>query len=1103
MSNKHPMLREACVVATGVLGKQRFLFKNRDRNYKPEITVVHELRDGVEIAYLKDAKTGWCEGLNEYGIGVVNSALMVSRDESERDEVERTGKTLGDGERILKALTKKSVTEAAKSIRTYKGGLKGHTLIADQDQALAVELPDSDQVEYNDVSKDLFVRTNHGVLFPDAGYVSGDREKSSKKRQRETEKVLEGVETPQEVAPALLRAREDRWEPTEVVRDGKSERDMRTCSQMVLNLAEKKLTLYLLPGRCTWKGIDSEKAPEKPEITIEVLEYRDLSEKTEGETMGKKASISDFRKYAVTFADGMVRDMLDPENQGDKFTWDRFDQMCIRMLATYWANDSGSEEGDTPETRKQIREYVLEGPGRAVAFCCIQEAKRKYKVASGSTWVKAYLQKVSALGEAVNALSALAEQEGFPISIVNKVVSAYGKAEQALVDFNGPLPKPKHEDMFDAKHSGSVLDALSGLGYIVRERGRWFEEIHQEDLSRLLWVAGSEAMVAPSEILKQKVDKTAEAKYKKKREVPKADGKGTTIVYEYSEKQIEHRHREKAKRYEGLSEDIEKLRKQVLKDMESEEPEKRLTALAVALIDATFERVGNAESADDGHFGVTGWLKKHLTFKGSKAIIKYVGKSGVSHEKEVSNAKLVKALKGCCDGKGPDDPILSFGKDDSEGSFQISSEDVNEYLSPFEVTAKDLRGFHANATMQEELKKVRKAGPDLPKDRKEKDKILKKEFKKALEATAEAVGHESATLRTQYLVPGMEDQYLKDGTVIENLKNASLPRWKKAHSQGELEQRVETLIWEYQQAGETGASKKELGAAFRKWFLEHYDIERNSTPKGGKALKDKLQLFLWEASYGPSSDNMYNSGNLIKDWAYLKQHLAEIEQWFSVHKQEFVPEVRTSIATYKNQVGLAGKTFTRFVERLDQLFQTLKGWRAKALSGGFTVVLAGPDHFRGTSKGRYNSASDTLWVRATTQILQRAAASYGSIDYILIHELGHRYERFFGSRSAPITTPYSMRESTVPEAFAEAFALGHFGIYSHGSLDFKEALLRWEQQVRVGTKTPAEREEEEITRLVKPNPNKKPPRKDRDRRIMQLEETEEKDKDLSLNYKDV
>jgi hypothetical protein len=80
-----------------------------------------------------------------------------------------------------------------------------------------------------------------------------------------------------------------------------------------------------------------------------------------------------------------------------------------------------------------------------------------------------------------------------------------------------------------------------------------------------------------------------------------------------------------------------------------------------------------------------------------------------------------------------------------------------------------LRGLHANDEVRKALKEIRSDGPELPRDRKEKDKILKDEFKKAIEQAAEAVGHEASTLRSQYLAPVIEKSYLHDGTVPDRL----------------------------------------------------------------------------------------------------------------------------------------------------------------------------------------------------------------------------------------------------------------------------------------------------------------------------------------------
>jgi hypothetical protein len=263
------------------------------------------------------------------------------------------------------------------------------------------------------------------------------------------------------------------------------------------------------------------------------------------------------------------------------------------------------------------------------------------------------------------------------------------------------------------------------------------------------------------------------AKYKDK----KKTDKGNT-VYMYSERQIAERNKKKAERIEKLRKSIGKLRTTIKRDMKSSDPEKSLTALAVALMDHTYERVGNDESAKDGHFGVTGWKKKHITFGPKGATIKYVGKSGVKHEKKVTDPGIKNALKDAYEACDGDNNCLFSG---DWGT--VSAEKVNEYLDQFDITAKDLRGFHANREMQERLKAIRGKGKALPEEKKAKEKLLKAEFLEALEASAEAVGHEPATLRSQYLVPGLEESYMKDGSVSDKLSVALDP-------EGTIEERL-------------------------------------------------------------------------------------------------------------------------------------------------------------------------------------------------------------------------------------------------------------------------------------------------------------------------
>lgn len=259
------------------------------------------------------------------------------------------------------------------------------------------------------------------------------------------------------------------------------------------------------------------------------------------------------------------------------------------------------------------------------------------------------------------------------------------------------------------------------------------------------------------------------ARYKEKKKNPN----GGDPIYLYSEKQVAERNRKKAERLEKLRGSIKSLRAQVKKDLKSEDPKTALTALAVALIDSTYERVGNEESAagnsnekGEKHYGVTTWQKSHVSFGKGKATIKYVGKSGVKHTKEVTDQSIVSALRDAYEGCEGDSLFC-------HADAKVDASKVNAYLKKFDITAKDLRGFHANRAMQDHLRAIRSKGGALPEDKKEREAKLKKEFKEALEETAEEVGHEPSTLRSQYLVPKLEDTFLKDGTVLGKMKASS------------------------------------------------------------------------------------------------------------------------------------------------------------------------------------------------------------------------------------------------------------------------------------------------------------------------------------------
>ena len=97
----HDTIQE-CTIAAVRLNDGNVIAKNRDRGYRAKMEIVHEIVDGVEMVYWRDVETDWSEGMNEYGIGIVNSSLLVRQDEKESNKVFKSKKVIGTRHIMIK-----------------------------------------------------------------------------------------------------------------------------------------------------------------------------------------------------------------------------------------------------------------------------------------------------------------------------------------------------------------------------------------------------------------------------------------------------------------------------------------------------------------------------------------------------------------------------------------------------------------------------------------------------------------------------------------------------------------------------------------------------------------------------------------------------------------------------------------------------------------------------------------------------------------------------------------------------------------------------------------------------------------------------------------
>lgn len=229
--------------------------KNRDRSYKPEIVLKRSWRNNLERLLFWDLNTRWTEGVNEFGVCILSSAVAVIDDEKEGQTSKKVTSVKRryyspDGLRVRKGLYEKTARDALRSLIEQE--IPGNTVIFDEKNCFLLEgaFPvDRDEYEYyyrEILPGQIVVRTNHGIHLPYAGYqLDGDeKEQSSRKSSENRYKVaLEGVkraENPQELFDALSDTSNDDPQLNPLRIDSR-QGAMRTTAQVLLVPAERCL----------------------------------------------------------------------------------------------------------------------------------------------------------------------------------------------------------------------------------------------------------------------------------------------------------------------------------------------------------------------------------------------------------------------------------------------------------------------------------------------------------------------------------------------------------------------------------------------------------------------------------------------------------------------------------------------------------------------------------------------------------------------------------------------------------------------------------------------------------------------------------------------
>lgn len=266
---------EECIVVGGSIHGDNFLAKSRDRNYIPHVKIKRELTpSGLEIVYFHDIDTGYTEGMNSAGIGIVNAALLVGDDEK---AVKGKVKSR-DGDIMKKALECDNLQECIKILISYNDGIKGHTIVGNGKVMYTIEMTSKHNPvikKIKDLEKKTTIRTNHGIDHEGAGYTPNrkpDDYISSKIRQATAEVQMAGAENFEEIAPSLSA---HLFDPDSNYNTSRRTDNMRTRSQCAMNLNQKHFHFYYFPDECEYLGYNDETPRDhKNRILIKVVKYK-------------------------------------------------------------------------------------------------------------------------------------------------------------------------------------------------------------------------------------------------------------------------------------------------------------------------------------------------------------------------------------------------------------------------------------------------------------------------------------------------------------------------------------------------------------------------------------------------------------------------------------------------------------------------------------------------------------------------------------------------------------------------------------------------------------------------------------------------------------
>jgi len=226
--------------------------------------------------------------------------------------------------------------------------------------------------------------------------------------------------------------------------------------------------------------------------------------------------------------------------------------------------------------------------------------------------------------------------------------------------------------------------------------------------------------------------------------------------YRYHPRWREVRDVVKYDRMVAFAEALPRIRERTDRDLERHGlPREKVLAAVVRLLEETRIRIGNDEyRKENGSYGLTTLLDRHVNVIGSEVRFSFLGKSGKHHTVELHDRRMARIIKRFLEIPGQE--LFRYVDENGEAR-AIDSAHVNDYLraiSGEDFTAKDFRTWAGTILAARFLRETAEVASS---------RARKKNLVRAIARVADELGNTPAVAKKGYIHPAVIAAYLSGG----------------------------------------------------------------------------------------------------------------------------------------------------------------------------------------------------------------------------------------------------------------------------------------------------------------------------------------------------